>query len=314
MSSEPGFECDFVDELPKFVRSSCPICLLVLREPHQVTCCGKTFCEACIERVRDTSMVCPACKQGGFFLYPDKGLKQELYGFHVFCSNKSEGCDWQGELGGLSRHLNLDPDVDELLIGCALTRVLCMYCFEHHSRLDIEYHMNSECEERPFTCSLCEEYDSTYDDVITNHTPVCKCRPVECPNSCGANNLQHQHLKEHVSTQCPLSYVDCEFSDAGCDVKVYRKDLSSHLEENMVTHMSLLAKENRKLKEQLRKQAEDLTSLIRTKSAKEKKRFKTLLKEQVCLVQTVNVEMKKKTKKKSTRKKIGSTHTVRKKS
>ena len=57
-------------------------------------------------------------------------------------------------------------------------------------------------------------------------------------------------LEEHVSTQCPLSYVKCEFSDAGCDAKVYRKDLPSHLEENMVTHMSLLARENRRLEEQ----------------------------------------------------------------
>ena len=83
---------------------------------------------------------------------------------------------------------------------------------------------------------------------------MCKCRPVECPNSCGTNNLQHQHLEEHVSTQCPLTYVECEFSDAGCDAKVYRKDLPSHLGESMVTHMSLLARENRKLKQQLREQ------------------------------------------------------------
>ena len=79
---------------------------------------------------------------------------------------------------------------------------------------------------------------------------------MECPNSCGADNLQHQHLEEHVSSQCPLTYVECEFSDAGCDAKVYRKDLASHLTDNLVTHMSLLAMENRKLKQQLLKQEE----------------------------------------------------------
>ena len=50
--------------------------------------------------------------------------------------------------------------------------------------------------------------------------------------------------------------MDCEFSDAGCDVKVHRKDLSSHMEKNMVTHMSLLARENRKLKLQYKAQEE----------------------------------------------------------
>jgi hypothetical protein len=51
--------------------------------------------------------------------------------------------------------------------------------------------------------------------------------------------------------------VECEFSDAGCDAKVYRKDLPSHLGENMVAHMSLLARENRVLKLQLREQEEN---------------------------------------------------------
>ena len=44
--------------------------------------------------------------------------------------------------------------------------------------------------------------------------------------------------------QCPLTYVECEFSDAGCNAKVYRKDLTSHLTDNLVTHMSLLVAEN----------------------------------------------------------------------
>ena len=172
-------------------------------------------------------------------------------GLRVFCFNKESGCDWQGELGQLDQHLNLNPDRDKQFQGCAYIEVTCLYCNEPHPRHEIEHHQTSQCAERPFTCSLCEEYESTYTDVFTNHSPVCKCRLLECPNSCGTNNLQHQHLEEHVSTQCPLSYMECEFSDAGCDAKVYRKDLPSHLGENMVTHMSLLARENRKLKQQL---------------------------------------------------------------
>ena len=91
---------------------------------------------------------------------------------------------------------------------------------------------------------------------------------MECPNSCGTNNLQHQHLEEHVSTQCPLTYVECEFSDAGCDAKVYKKDLPSHLGENMVTHMSLLARENRKLKQQLKEQPQDQLKRIQKQEEK----------------------------------------------
>ena len=38
------------------------------------------------------------------------------------------------------------------------------------------------CDKRPFSCEHCNEYESTYDDVINNHWPVCGCHPVHCPN------------------------------------------------------------------------------------------------------------------------------------
>ena len=250
-----GFDCEFVEDPPQVLQTHCPICLLVLREPFQVTCCGKSFCSPCIEQVEGRGQPCPTCKKEGFRYFENKGLQQPLYGLKVLCSNKESGCDWQGELGQLVQHLNLNPDQEGLLDGCVHSAVTCSYCNEPHPRHEIEHHQTSQCDERPFTCSLCEECISTYAEIVTMHYPACKCRPVECPNSCGTNNLQHQHLEEHVSTQCPLSYVECEFSDAGCDAKVYRKDLPSHLGENMVTHMSLLARENRKLKQQLREQS-----------------------------------------------------------
>ena len=54
-----GFECEFVEPPPKFFRTECPICLHVLREPCQVSCCGKCFCYECLDRVRDSDD--PAC-------------------------------------------------------------------------------------------------------------------------------------------------------------------------------------------------------------------------------------------------------------
>ena len=254
-----GFDCDFTEEPPKYLQTHCPICLLILREPFQVTCCGKSFCRTCIQRIRAEYKPCPTCNQDNFNSFQNKGLQQPLYGFQVFCSNKESGCDWQGELRKLDKHLNSNPDKDNLSVGCIFVgNVQCTFCNVSYQRSKIECHQDSQCAQRPFTCSMCQEFKSTYDDVITNHAPVCKWRPVECPNSCGAKNLQHQHLEEHVSTQCPLSYVECEFSDAGCDGKVHRKDLPSHLGENMATHVSLLARENRKLKLQLKQQEKQL--------------------------------------------------------
>ena len=38
-----GYDCEFV-ERPQELQKECPICLIILREPFQVTCCGYSFC------------------------------------------------------------------------------------------------------------------------------------------------------------------------------------------------------------------------------------------------------------------------------
>ena len=253
-----GFDCEFVDQPPEFFQSQCSVCLLVLREPYQVSCCGKSFCRECIEAMEAKNQPCPSCEREEFKSFHNKGLQQPLYGFRVFCSNKESGCAWEGELGQLEQHTELN---DKQLSGCEYTKVACVYCDMLIQRCSIKEHQSSQCARRPFTCEMCGKFESTYEDVVTNHAPVCKCRPVSCPNSCGADSLPHQHVEEHVSSYCPLSYVECEFSDAGCDAKVQRKDLPSHLTDNIVTHMSLLAAENRKFKQLLKKQAAEMIRL-----------------------------------------------------
>ena len=254
-----GFGCEFVEEPPEFLQSSCPICLMILREPNQVTCCGKSFCRTCIQQIKTKNKPCPTCNQKNFSNFSNLGLQQPLYGYKVYCSNKDEGCDWQGELGQLDKHLNSNPDQDKQEIGCSYTEVKCLYCSELYQRRSIKCHQIFKCLLRPFTCKMCKEFKSTYDDVVKNHATSCKCRPVKCPNRCG-NTLQHQELKKHLSSVCPLSMVECEFSHAGCDAKMHRKDLPSHLSKSMVTHMSLLARDNKRQSLQIERQSLQIES------------------------------------------------------
>ena len=121
-----GFECDFVDKPPKAVQFECPICLLVLREPYQATCCGKSFCKECIEPLKANSQPCPTCSgTERFALFHNLGLQQSLYDFHVSCTHKSQGCEWAGELRELDNHLNSDPPADKSLQGCLYTLIKC---------------------------------------------------------------------------------------------------------------------------------------------------------------------------------------------
>ena len=143
-----GLECEFVEKPPKAFQCECPICLLVLREPYQATCCGKSFCKECIHRIKAANQACPTCNDKKFTLFPNKGLQQSLYDFQVYCTHKSKGCEWTGELRELDNHLNSDPPADKSLQGCMFTLIKCPLscagCEKGVYRGDIKSHVNDK--------------------------------------------------------------------------------------------------------------------------------------------------------------------------
>ena len=254
-----GFECEFIEEPPKYLQTECPICLLILREPYQVTCCGKSFCKECIERTKTEKRACPCCNRKTFNDFPNKGLQQPLYAFQVHCSNKEDGCEWKGELGQLDNHLNwnnLKQDIE----GCAFANIKCSYCFEIVAGNSLQHHKNELCDKRPFSCEHCNDYESTYDDVIHNHWPVCGSHPVKCPNKCGTF-CQRQHCAKHVSSDCLLTVLECDFNYAGCQVKLPRKEMPDHIKDSLVPHFSLLALSHKKQQEEIRTQQKQICIL-----------------------------------------------------
>ena len=227
-----GFDCVFVDPPPEhLLQTECPVCLLVIREPHQVTCCGYSFCHSCVEQVKAASKSCPICNDEKFTDFPNKGLQRTLYSLKVHCTHRKDGCEWTGELGQLDDHLRANN-------GCSYLVIQCVHCGELTQRQRIEAHLTEHCPKRPFSCEHCKAYESTYDNVVHNHWPVCGSFPVQCPNDCGST-LQRQNLDHHVTEECPLTTISCDF--VGCPVKLPRKDMSEHLRENLLTHISLLA-------------------------------------------------------------------------
>ena len=235
-----GFHCEIVERSPPTaVQSECPVCLLVLREPHQVTCCGCAFCRECIEQIQTDKKSCPTCNSQDFSVFPDIRLQRLLYDFRVLCPHKTEGCEWSGELSQLEKHLNESPKLDEQLNGCQFTEVECSHCRNLFQRCDITTHKIEECIRRPFSCEYCGNYAADFEDVTTKHWPVCGFRPVPCPNECGVYP-QLPNLERHVSKDCSLTVVNCDFHYAGCEVQLPRKDMPTHLAENVVAHMTTL--------------------------------------------------------------------------
>ena len=240
--TQAGFTCEFVTKPPDAIQSECPVCLLVLREPYQVTCCGYSFCRDCIEQVNVGRSPCPCCNTTQFQHFPNKGLQRSLYEFKVYCTNQCQGCQWAGELGQLASHLKSDLQEG----GCQYVQVPCSYCSKPFQRLNIEIHQNDDCGMRPYHCEYCYTFQSNYDDVTINHWPMCSYVPVPCTNDCGEFLCRH-NLKSHIANNCPMTIIDCDFKHIGCKERLPRNDLPAHLAESIDTHLSLQASEQQNL-------------------------------------------------------------------
>ena len=220
------------------MQADCPVCLLVLREPQQVMCCGYSYCQNCIQKIKLDGKSCPNCSKE-YDTFPDKRLKRTLYALRVYCVQRRLGCEWEGELGELDRHLNLQPPPEKLLEGCLFSEVECTLCLQPSQRRYLQAHQSDDCPKHPFAGQHCNQHEVTFQEVTQSHLPVCLSFPLSCPNNCDLV-LQHQELEQHVRYDCPLTRVQCDFHIAGCGEYFARKDMPSHISENIVGHMSHL--------------------------------------------------------------------------
>ena len=257
---ETGYECELVESPPKHLQSECPICLQILREPHIISCCGHSFCAACIERVGKVGKSCPLCNEPGFTTLANKGLKRTLLEFSVYCPHRLRGCEWMGELEKLNKHVNSNPQPKRQLKGCPFVVIECLHCKTGVRRDNIAGHQLERCPQRPYTCEYCTEYCSTFQDVANKHWPECKCFLLPCPNDCTQYELgiERQHLDQHVKVECLLTVVKCELHHIGCEVTLPRKDMADHMKEDSITHISLFETVNYQLRKRLEEREEQI--------------------------------------------------------
>ena len=185
---------------------------------------------------------CPLCNVQFTTCIHDKRLQRTLNELQVYCCHKEAGCEWVGELSNLPQHFNteLEPDVLKRLTGCLFVSIDCTYCDQKLQRQEMKDHETNNCPLRPYTCDYCNEHEATYEDVTTNHWPICPSRPVPCPNECGAYP-ERKSLQDHLSGQCALAIISCSFAYAGCSQEFPRKDMEVHIANNLARHMSLQA-------------------------------------------------------------------------
>ena len=273
-----GHECVFTEELPKHLQVECSICLCVLDDPHMIDCkCGASFCQPCIQPTLKEKKPCPLCNSPFTVLFQARQLQRTLNSLQVYCSFKEAGCEWVGELGALSEHLNDNIESNcYKSSGCPFLQLKCCYCNDEFQRQHMFGHETDECLKRPYICDMCTEYESTFEDVTTKHIKMCPCGLITCPNNCGIS-LQRRDVKDHLSTNCPLEVVSCSFSYAGCEEKLPRKDMPAHISDGLAVHMSLQAVSHQKQLEKLEIQIQKLENEVKVLRSKEIEDLKCVL-------------------------------------
>lgn len=176
----------------------CPVSLSILLDPHQTTCCGHHISQEAAHSLVKDGKPCPMCKSLDFATQEDKYFRRKVKGLKVTCHYKSLDCDWIGELGHLEHHL-------------------------------------IACPKRPWKCPYCD-FETTFDTGPNTHMSVCARYPEPCPNQCEVGTVPRSEIDGHLKS-CPLQIVECDFAQAGCRIMIPRKDVTTHMAENVQGHL-----------------------------------------------------------------------------
>lgn len=230
-STDGGYHCKLAKPLTKQIQIHCTSCRGILCDPCLTTCCGRGFCQTCLEQLIQNSNSCPHCGMVGYDGFNNEALQKELKKIEVHCTYQNEGCLWTGTLKRLKNHLN-PYNIDDSK-SCGWIRVSCPLCLKLVARNIMPKHLAESCMQRRYQCPYCADFKSTFEDVMTNHKPVCKYSPTPCPKGCGESVMQVD-LECHVSNDCPQRVLTCDFKAFGCTVQLPRQNMQKHLDDRSV--------------------------------------------------------------------------------
>ena len=160
------------------------------------------------------------CIIASMSLVGDRDIKR----LKVECSNRSNGCQFVGELG---QH---DAICDFSLLPCPNK------CTDQQNKIttvmkkDMEKH-TMECPKRQYECPHCKE-TGEYNERTTKHLEECASIIEDvCPNEGCTEKLLHCDLPKHRQ-ECPRELVMCKYAYLGCDVTLPREEMTEHHKDN----------------------------------------------------------------------------------
>ena len=214
----------FISPLPSHLE--CEICLDVLNDPVQTSCCGQSYCTNCIDQLQNK--VCPHCRAALEF-FPDKKSVRLINDLEIKCPFFiGKRCLWKGCASELKNHLK----------SCDIKPITCpLGCGKLYEKRNMEAH-SFFCNHRLVSCKNCKEQVKHKDKL--KHYDICPEMPIHCPNACSSEEkITREKMKEHLDV-CPDQEVSCKYSEFGCDIKVKRKDYDDHLSSSFELHLYLV--------------------------------------------------------------------------
>ena len=242
-TKQKDYQYDFVDPLPE--ECSCPVCLEVQVDPHQVTCCGKIFCKSCLDKLIRGRQNCPNCRKNLSNRYfPDVNTERKIKQLRVRCENHSRGCKWVGHMKDLiAVHI---PKCPNHLVPCtnlckrSNSKVLWRFfntsrCGVLVQRHDLHKHMIQLCKWRLVKCTHCK-LEGTHFFITGEHIQTCPDVLVVCSNEGCEIKVKRKKMPDH-KTSCPKQIVSCRYSSVGCKARITRENIVSHNQECMEQHL-----------------------------------------------------------------------------
>ena len=246
-----GYEHSFIDPPDELM---CMICHHVVREAHQVECCGKVFCKACIMEVNRRMGRCPNCRKAYPKIFSDLRSSRDVKRLKVACENENKGCDWSGPMEIYEAHTKCD---------CRFKEVQCPnQCGEKLMNGYLDEHLSSQCPKRIEPCMICHE-SIAHEDMLS-HIDLCPKVEIECTNSGCTVKVFREHLTVHKNV-CPKQVIACPYSEAGCSVSILREDKQKHLQENLEQHAMIASGKVHALTNMLARVRQELTKSNETK-------------------------------------------------
>ena len=154
--------------------------------------------------------------------------KRNIRDLPVKCDNVERGCEWEGTVGTLDEHVAV----------CKFTPVPCPNeCKENDKivyviRKYLDIHINKKCPNRDHECPYCGE-KGTYANITKNHDNVCEKKKIPCTNTECTETIERGKMKCHLD-DCDYTIIPCKYKNIGCDVKLKRKDMPAHEEDDKV--------------------------------------------------------------------------------